>query len=203
MLSNADFASASSSDTWIRTYEGSTKNDRAESFIQCTDGGYAVAGTTNIFDPARSQLWLLKTDALGNMEWNQTFGSVGLAFEGSAIQTSDGGYAIAGTVSRKAEFIKIDSAGNTQWEKTFENRTWAACLIQTRDGKYALAGSIGGNLPTGGGTIWFAKFDQNDTLTSKTYPNLSGAVTSIIQTNDGGYAMLGNTEMNRIFCLSK
>ena len=96
MLSNADFASASSSDTWIHTYERTNK-DRAESLVQCSDGGYVIAGNTNISsDPPRSQLWLLKTDALGNAEWNKTYGSSGSAQGRCVIQTSDGGYALVG-----------------------------------------------------------------------------------------------------------
>ena len=51
------------------------------------DGGFAIAGTK-----------LVKTDAAGNMQWSLRFeedNSTNQAY--SVIQTSDGGYAVAGS----------------------------------------------------------------------------------------------------------
>ncbi len=40
--------------------------------------------------------WLVKTDADGNMQWNQTYGGIDEDKARVVIQTVDGGYVIAG-----------------------------------------------------------------------------------------------------------
>jgi hypothetical protein len=142
--------------------------------------------------PTRSQLWLLKTNALGKMEWNKTYGSIGSAIGRCVIRTSDDGYAIAGTVSRVAEVVKIDSSGNVQWDRTFGEATFAYYVIQTSDGGYALAGSTGGSGPSNGNNFWLLKIDHSgSTLWSKTYSQTAGSTASVIQTLDGGFAIIG------------
>ena len=203
-ITNVAIVLASPSGGWIQTYGTETNKDRAESLIQCTDGGYVIAGNTNVSTtPPRNQLWLLKTDALGKMEWNKTYGSIGSAIGRCVIQTSDGGYAIAGTVNRVAEVVKIDSAGNIQWDRTFGEAAFAYFIIQTLDGGYALSGSTGGSGPSMGDNFWLIKIDSSGgSLWSKTYSQTSGSAASVIQTIDGGFAMIGSTQ-NSDFLLVK
>jgi hypothetical protein len=203
---NLVFASPpQSSESWSQTYEDSAKKDTADSLIQCADGGYLIAGTTNVSTtPPKTQLWLLKTDCHGNAECNKTYGSIGSAIKGHVIQTNDGGFALAGTVSRRAEIIKTDSLGNLLWNRTFEY-SYASCLIQTIDGEYVLLGSTGGVSPSHGDIVWLVKINQSgDTVWSRTYPNLDDCgVSSIIQTLDKGLAAIGSTSINPDFLLVK
>jgi hypothetical protein len=195
MLNNAGLASASPSDAWTRAYQGTNK-DRAESLIQCGDGGYAIAGETNVTASGRLEFWLLKTDAYGTMEWNKTYGTSGTVMGSSVIQTGDGGFAIAGTANSDAELIKTDAAGNMQWNRTYQDYTWAYCVIQTSDGGYALAGATGDSFWSSvDSTVWLAKIDQSGgTVWSKNYTQAGlGSAHSVIQTNDGGYALVGTT----------
>jgi hypothetical protein len=205
-LNNLTLSSTPSSDNWVQTYEESAEKDRADSLIQCVDGGYLIAGTTNVSTtPPRTQLWLLKTDAHGNVAWNKTYGSIGSAIKGLVIQTNDGGYALAGTVSRRAEVIKTDSAGNLQWNRTFVDSSYAYCLIQTVDGGYVLLGSTGGLSASSGVTVWLVKITPSgDTVWNKTYLTLGdGGIKSIIQTKDKGFAAIGSTSTNPDFLLVK
>jgi serine-aspartate repeat-containing protein C/D/E len=147
----------------------------------------------------RSQIWFLKIDSLGNMEWNQTYGTSGSRYfvipsECCVIQTSDDGYAIANTVNNRVEMIKIDSAGNVEWTKTYEDGTFVRRLIETSDGGYVLLGSAGSFYVH---TPWLAGLSPlGDIVWNKTYPNLGGSFSSLIQTNDGNYALIGNTLVN-------
>ena len=101
---------------WNRTY-GGTETDIASNLIETADGGYAIVGYTGSFGAGGDDFWLVKTDNFGNMQWNQTYGGAGSDIASYLIETSDGGYAIAGyTYADDAEksdllLIKTDERG--------------------------------------------------------------------------------------------
>jgi len=98
--------------------------------------------------------WLVKTDADGNMEWNQTYEEAETEGFSSLIATSDGGYALAGTwyygsfgaAGGMSDFwlMKTDANGNEEWNQTYgeADNEAATSLIETSDGGYALAGNL-------------------------------------------------------------
>ena len=96
---NADFwlvkTDSAGNMEWDRAY-GGTDWDCAYSVIQTVGGGYAVAGGAYSFGAGETDFWLVKTDGNGNVELNQTYGGTEWDCAWSVIQTSDGGYAIAG-----------------------------------------------------------------------------------------------------------
>ena len=69
-----------------------------------------------------------------SVEWRQTYQNLQAL---SVIQTSGGGYAIAGTSSSPdaATFVKTDSSGNVQWQKASGN---VVSVVQTCDLGYVL-----------------------------------------------------------------
>ena len=80
---------------WNRTY-GGTENDCAYSVIQTTDGGFALTGGIDLYSTSGSDMLLIKTDAKGIAQWNKTYGGIGSDGTYSVIQTTDGGFALAG-----------------------------------------------------------------------------------------------------------
>ena len=84
-----------SSEMWSRTYGGAS-SDYAEAMVQTSDGGYALAGYTRSFGAGSYDFWLVKTDEYGVMEWNHTYGGAGIEHAYALVETSDGGYALAG-----------------------------------------------------------------------------------------------------------
>lgn len=80
---------------WNQTYTG-TDYETAYALVQTSDGGYAIAGSTGDPKGYHSDFWLVKTDPSGNMEWNHAYGGPERESAEAVIQTSDGGYAIAG-----------------------------------------------------------------------------------------------------------
>ena len=80
---------------WNKTY-GGPRPDVAHAITQTTDGGYALAGFTESFGAAGQDLWLVKTDIAGNLEWRIRYGGAGDEDARAVIETSDGGYALAG-----------------------------------------------------------------------------------------------------------
>ena len=86
---------------------------------------------------------MVKTDAQGKHLWNKGYDSPNDPREFSIIQTSDGGYAIAGTQNEDFYLMKIDSTSQLQWSKTYGDKgTDTPCgLVQLNDGGYAMAGT--------------------------------------------------------------
>jgi hypothetical protein len=180
-----NFVFASSSDSWIQTYKV-TGEVSVEDIIQTSDGGYAIAG--NLF---------IKTNAYGNVEWNQTYSARSL------IPTSDGGFALAGGL----QLLKTDPCGNLEWNRTLwggRDGSTAFSLIPTDDGGYAIAGITGDPRWTEE-HFWLTKVDELGLAKwTITYDNvMAGAAHSVIQTLDGGYAILGSNSNNPDFLLVK
>jgi hypothetical protein len=98
--------------------------DLGLSLIQTSDGGYAIAGYTKSFGAGEADVYVVKLDANGNLQWTKTIGGTKRDVGSSLIQTSDGGYAIAGYTKSfgvggaDVYVVKLDANGNLQWTKT-------------------------------------------------------------------------------------
>jgi hypothetical protein len=183
---------------WNRTY-GGTGNEAAYSLVATSDGGYALAGTTFSFGGGGHSFWLVKTDAFGNMEWNQTY--EGGSSCSSLVETSDGGYALAGTTDsldggHDFYLVKTDSSGNMMWSQTYggPDHDDSCSLVATSDGGYAIAG---GTFSFGAGNedFWLVKTDASGNMEwNQTYGGTnSERPRSLVLTSDGGYAIAGYT----------
>jgi hypothetical protein len=185
---------------WAKTY-GGTDDDYASSVQQTSDGGYIVAGYTSSFGAGWIDLFLIKTDADGNVQWAKTYGGTDIEGAFSVQQTSDGGYIVAGiTWSFSAGdfdilLIKTDADGNVQWAKTYggTGNDWAYSVQQTSDGGYIVAGYT--NSFGAGGDILLIKTDANgNVIWAKTYGGTDyDDASSVQQTSDSGYIVAGIT----------
>jgi len=181
---------------------GGKNDDGGHSLIQTSDGGYAIAGHTKSFGAGDWDVYVVKLDATGNLQWTRTIGGENEDLGHSLIQTSDGGYAIAGHTKSfgagdwDVYVVKLDSAGNLQWTRTIggENEDLSLSLIQTSDGSYAIAGTTK-SFGAGEDDVYVVKLDANGNLQwTKTIGGLADEVGfSLIQTSDNGYAIAGYT----------
>jgi hypothetical protein len=181
---------------------GGKNDDGGLSLIRTSDGGYAIAGATTSFGAGILDVYLVRLDANGNLQWTTTIGGPETEEGFSLIQTSDGGYAIAGYTfsfgagERDIYVVKLDANGNLQWTKTIGGKKEEVgfSLIQTSDGGYAIAGATN-SFGAGNGDVYVVKLDANGNLQwTKTIGGKKEDVGfSLIQTSDGGYAIAGAT----------
>jgi hypothetical protein len=187
---------------WAKTY-GGTSADFAYSVQQTSDGGYILTGYTESFGAGGRDIFLIKTDANGNLEWAKTYGGTAWDEARSVQQTSDGGYIVAGYTRSfgpvwNGEFflIKTDANGNLQWAKTYGGLGWdqASSVQQTSDGGYIVAGFTAA-FGAGAYDLFLIKTDADGNVEwAKTYGGTSYDVASSVQqTSDYGYIVAGFT----------
>jgi hypothetical protein len=111
---------------------GGSDFDAAYSIIQSSDGGYAVAGETSSFRAGGSDMYVVKLDSEGNVQWSKTIGGSSTDAAWSIIQSSDGGYAVAGETSSFGAdhfdyydldlyVVKMDANGNVCFSQNITN----------------------------------------------------------------------------------
>lgn len=189
---------AEESAIWTETY-GGPEDDVCTSMVKTDDGGFTLVGYTYSFGIADSEIWLIKIDVNGNMEWNKTYGTSGYETARDLILTDDGYIILGETTSFGAGendvwLIKIDSLGNMQWNKTYggigSDRGWK--IIETSDNGYSIAGFTN-SFGVGGNDYWLFKIDSNGIVQL----NLTFGGTEddrcrdIIPTTDAGFLLTG------------
>ena len=212
---------------WQNTIGGSGE-DELYSIQQTIDGGYILGGYSDSYisgDKTENSLfidyWIVKTDAIGNILWQNTIGGAIGDYLKSIQQTSDGGYILGGYSDSpisgdKTEnslgstdywIVKTDSLGTIQWQNTIGGNStdYLSCGQLTTDGGYILGGysysPISGDKTEdhfGGYDYWIVKTDSLGTIQWQNTigGNQDDFFRSIQQTADGGYILGGRSFSN-------
>ncbi|HKR06694.1 MAG TPA: T9SS type A sorting domain-containing protein [Bacteroidia bacterium] len=162
----------------------------------CVCGGYSnsgISGDKTENSAGYMDYWIVKLDASGNIQWQNTIGGNEDDYLYSISRTDDGGYICAGeSVSdisgdktencrggRDYWAVKIDATGNVQWDKTIGsgNSDYLSSVSQTADGDYVCGGYSRWNFSgdkmensLGEEDYWVAKItDQYNTITGKLF----------------------------------
>lgn len=182
----------------FQKFFGGSSHDFGHAVEQTSDGGYILIGQTNSFGP-NQDIYLVKTDELGNEIWSKTYDSGETDWGISAKQTSDGGYILCGgwngATSDSLVLIKTNSTGDVLWNYRFSgsiDREVGQSVIETSDGGFAACGFTG---PFPYEDIFVVKTNSLGTLEwSKVFSgSLKEIARTIRQTSDDGYFILGST----------
>ncbi len=197
------FASALHAQTTFQRTYGGVFYDSGSRVLETPDHGYIIVGTTRSFSNDTTDIYVIRTDEVGDTVWTRTYGG-NLWDSGIGIQrATDGGYIIA-SASNSIDpgnydiyLIKINTAGETQWTKSVGGPAtdYAHSIQTTSDGGYVV---LAHTLSFGQGSLDFylLKFDRKgDTLWTKTYGGAQSDWGSTVQqTRDGGFILVGDTK---------
>lgn len=183
---------------WTRTY-GGPDWDEGNSVLQTADGGYVIVGVTGSIGAGRDDVYLVKTDANGDVVWTRAYGGSSWDWGESVVQAS-GGYLIAGGTysfgagASDVYLIRTDDNGDILWTRTFGGTDLdVGCSVhQTPDDGFIIAGwtrSFG----AGDSDVYLIKVDANgDSIWTTTYGGADGDVAySLDLTSDEGFIIAG------------
>jgi len=209
------------------------------SIIQTPDGGFLLGGSsisnqsedktednvgftfgtpyTTYFD-----YWIIKIDALGNIEWDNTIGSKSTDSAYTVLNATDGGYLVGGFSNCDVSgdyngpsqggldcwILKLDLLGNILWQKTIGGSAndQLRAIITTSDGGYLL-GAISNSNISGNKTennkglndFWIVKLDANGNITwDKTIGGLQNDILYSMKESNNGDFYLGGTSSSNI-----
>ena len=96
---------------------------RGRSIIQSSDRGYVVAGWTHRGGLGGYDMYVVKLDSSGNVQWTKTIGGSGSDAAWSIIQSSDGGYVVAGDydIGTSLYVVKLAPDGTTGCHDRFQS----------------------------------------------------------------------------------
>lgn len=159
--------------------------------------------------------WLVKLDAVGELQWQRCYGGTGAEEPTRSLATSDGGYLLMGKTwsangdvecdgnLQHAWALKVDGLGEPQWETCLSgdpNGSAASInqAVETDDGGYLVVGSTYAQQG-----IWSGNHGQTDFFAAKLdgtgqveWLHCYGGTQvdeawSVVRTSDGNYAIAG------------
>lgn len=177
-----------------KTY-GALGYDAVYDIQKTPDGGYIIAGESSSFKDAAGDVYVIKTNAMGDTLWTKTYGVNGDYDYALAIRpTSDGGYVLCGNSAYDLIVIKTNATGDTLWTQKYgvAGNSAGFDIHQTAEGGYIIIGfTYLSNYDT-----YLIKIDALGNITwTKTYGGYVTATAQLMgnmiqQTSDGGYVFI-------------
>jgi len=211
---------------WDARFGGSLP-DQFDKIIQTSDNGFLSGGTSSsTADGDKTQncilgttdFWIVKTNETGVYDWDFTYGGNGHDALKSLIQTTDGGYLLAGTTESDAGYdvtevsrgsqdywmVKLNSTGQKEWDKRFggSNTDYLYEVKEIPGGGYILTGYSFSDADgdktqnnVGNGDYWVIKTDNiGNKIWDKDYGGNDGDFSTCLDiTGDGGFIIGGRT----------
>ena len=132
---------------WVQEYENATE---LRSCKLVADGGYIIAGGTPHLGAGSNDMYVLKIDEDGELEWEEAYGTEDSEFCLSIIPVSSGGWCLAGdsrfgpnTPDIHAMIVRIDDEGELIWMRRYEeyqSGDYIRDIAETSDGGFIIVG---------------------------------------------------------------
>ncbi|MHA2091050.1 MAG: hypothetical protein ACW98K_09340 [Candidatus Kariarchaeaceae archaeon] len=185
---------------------GSNDHDEPRGLIQTIDSGY-----TFIYESiglGYHQSWIHHVNENGEAQWEQFYSEVSIR---AILQSTDGGYVLAGEQFGIPWFARTGPSGNILWWDTYGQTGSFNSIIKTEDGAFTFVGKIDSKILIMKSFVWHHsyKFLWSNSydpysffITSRwSYLEIFDAPISVYQTEDKGYIIAG--QINVIYAFSK
>lgn len=201
---------------WQKRYGGPGR-DIAYDIEQTNDLGFIVVGSTDSFGSASSDVWVLKLDPDGEIEWQKRYGGSHADVAYDIEKTNDGGFIMAGETgsfgassdgynNSDVWVLKLDPDGNVQWQKRYgrDRMDRANSIRQTSDGAYVVAGSTQVPTEEDGWYVdnaWVLKLSEEDgeIVWQRVYGSgYYSGLNSVVESSDGNLVVAGWAPMQAL-----
>jgi hypothetical protein len=192
---------------WTKKYQYSTnKENWFTHCVETTDKGFIISGFTRPLNFTYTA-WVIKTDSLGNIQWQNTYGSGSQFYD--VEQTKDSGYIFSGCNggpnTKDLYIVKTDKLGGMQWQKllgTQNNDNQRSYIHQLTDSNYIVTGAVDTSAAIGfQGKGYLGKLNKNGYIIwEKTYnganaSKLTGFTSKAIEINSERYVIMGDKHL--------
>ena len=187
---------------WIRSYGGDWQESASSVISVMADGGFLIGGSTESFGAGCADIYLIRTNEIGDTLWTRTYGGGGNDWCSSVRPTHDGGFVVAGVCGPgRGDYdiwlLRTDEFGNEIWGRLFggSEDEWAYDVRQTDDDGYIIAGTTR-SFGAGSGDVYLVRLDRSaNLLWEATFGGFEDdCAYSVACTMDGGYIVAGYTE---------
>lgn len=173
---------------------GNNNNEFGRSVVKGSDGYYLLG--TKQSQLKKEELYVVKTDLNGSMQWNKPFGNITKDVPGSILIAQDGGIVFCGSSPGGHYAAKVTTAGAVTWEKTYpyNGTNEISQIIQTSDNGFAFITAHAGpgstkrgafliRIKSDGSELWHKKYFLTDSTDTQGF--------SVVQAADGGFVIAG------------
>jgi len=185
---------------WTKTF-GGIHVDEAYSVYPTRDGGFVLAGRTRSFTSGLDDLWLIKTDSFGNMQWSTSHGGTGDDNGQEVIECRNGDFVVVGTSydvstgGTRVWLLRTDELGKKIWsydDYGLGDSDRGYSVHETNDGGFVVIGSRFG-FGNGLSTIWLFKVSASGILEWER--SLRGQIDQtgfkMVEGSNGRFAIIG------------
>lgn len=186
---------------WSKTFGGESI-DALTKIVETFDGGLMAVGYSFSFGEDGSDVYAIKTDSDGNIEWQKTYGGIENDWGYSVVNTLDSCFALTGTSlsygAGNADIIalKLDSLGSVIWSKAYGGIEYESgqSIEQCHDGNLAITGHTR-SFGAGDEDVLLLRLQSDGEVISATAigSDKGDFGRSIKQTNDLGFVIAGYT----------
>ena len=188
---------------WSYTYGGS-ELENGNSIYQL-NSGYIISGSSESFGEGQKDVYVLKINNQGDIEWTKTFGTNKNEYATKILSSNDGGYYVLANYEQEdleniydISLLKINSIGDLEWKETFGGigNDIGSSIIDLEDGLLII-----GHTTSYGNGLSDAYFIKLNYLGGMIWQNTSGSslidkASSAVKLTNGNFIFAGYQESN-------
>jgi len=187
-----------------KTFDGDSSITVGTDIKQTSDGGFILVGLTNSYGAGDRDIYVIKTNSVGDTIWTKAIGNSTIDDGSSIIRTPDNCYVITGVMidqnnnnNSNIVLLKIDENGNIKWTKTFDadSSGYGRYVQLTNDGGFLISGA---KLISGHYAACIIKTDstgnsQWSKIFNSSFTDAETAAESSVEDAFGNYYITGET----------